>query len=232
MVLSTVFRHLNQEESTMGRGRTGFTLIELLVVIAIIAILASILFPVFSRARAKGRQTACLSNEHQLVMAMLMYAQDYDESFPYSFALSPTNPGYYSQRVPLNPAEWQWYDALYAYTHNRDIDLCPEIKNVLPGYGMNAVLSGQSLGIMFDAAKKVVVIDFADPQRMGQYHGRSSVNVGNCIALGGIAADPLLSNQYAARHNDGYNASYGDGHSKFATRGNLENAINWDPTVQ
>ena len=43
----------------------GFTLIELLVVIAIIAILAAILFPVFSRVREKARQTQCLSHTRQ-----------------------------------------------------------------------------------------------------------------------------------------------------------------------
>lgn len=62
------------------RLRSGFTLIELLVVIAIIAILAAILFPVFAQAREKARQTSCLSNTKQLVLAHLMYAQDYDET--------------------------------------------------------------------------------------------------------------------------------------------------------
>ena len=59
----------------------GFTLIELLVVIAIIAILAAILFPVFAKAREKARQISCLSNEKQLVLGLLQYAQDNDEKF-------------------------------------------------------------------------------------------------------------------------------------------------------
>ena len=62
--------------------RRGFTLIELLVVIAIIAVLAAILFPVFAKARAKARQASCLSNEKQVVLALLMYADDYDETLP------------------------------------------------------------------------------------------------------------------------------------------------------
>src|SRR5579871_2191447 len=64
----------------MSSCKKGFTLIELLVVIAIISTLAAILFPVFSQAREKARATACLSNEKQIGMAVLMYAQDYDDT--------------------------------------------------------------------------------------------------------------------------------------------------------
>ena len=59
-------------------SRRGFTLIELLVVIAIIAILAAILFPVFAKAREKARETACLSNMKQIMLAFTMYATDWD----------------------------------------------------------------------------------------------------------------------------------------------------------
>jgi prepilin-type N-terminal cleavage/methylation domain-containing protein/prepilin-type processing-associated H-X9-DG protein len=66
----------------MYRLRRGFTLIELLVVIAIIAILAAILFPVFAQARAKAQQAMCISNMKQIGVAIALYVQDYDETFP------------------------------------------------------------------------------------------------------------------------------------------------------
>ncbi len=66
----------------MRSRRRGFTLIELLVVIAIIAILAAILFPVFARARAKARMASCQSNIRQIALAVIMYADDNDETFP------------------------------------------------------------------------------------------------------------------------------------------------------
>ena len=62
--------------------KRGFTLIELLVVIAIIAILASILFPVFAKAREKARQATCNSNVRQIAMAVLMYVQDNSSQYP------------------------------------------------------------------------------------------------------------------------------------------------------
>ena len=63
------------------KSQIGFTLIELLVVIAIIAVLASILFPVFASARRAGYKAKCASNLRQLALANQMYAEDYDGRF-------------------------------------------------------------------------------------------------------------------------------------------------------
>jgi prepilin-type N-terminal cleavage/methylation domain-containing protein/prepilin-type processing-associated H-X9-DG protein len=63
--------------------RKGFTLIELLVVIAIIAILASILFPVFARARENARRASCTNNLKQIALGFMQYTQDYDGLMPF-----------------------------------------------------------------------------------------------------------------------------------------------------
>jgi prepilin-type N-terminal cleavage/methylation domain-containing protein len=65
-----------------ARWVRAFTLIELLVVVAIIAILAAILFPTFARAQWRSRNSVCLSNLHQIGMALDGYAADNEDHLP------------------------------------------------------------------------------------------------------------------------------------------------------
>jgi prepilin-type N-terminal cleavage/methylation domain-containing protein len=98
--------------------RRAFTLIELLVVIAIIAILAAILFPVFAQAREKARSATCLSNNKQIGVAVAMYLQDYDNTYP---------PQRTDGMVTLAAGgkEGTYYDSLAPYIKNGQVWLCP-----------------------------------------------------------------------------------------------------------
>jgi len=210
------------------KRRTGFTLIELLVVIAIISILASILFPVFARARGKGRQAACISNVKQVALAMAMYAQDYDEVMPRGI-LDPTD------------ATTEWYNAIFPYTRNRQIMFCPDRNDNAPGYGYNYLASGASLGTFWDAATKIVIGDVR-PEAIGAdgkvglgdaTYGSPEwwINDPGADLTGAPSDNSFLGNHWPQRHNDGIIYGFADGHVKWAREEQLDTNIYWNPAT-
>ena len=108
----------------------AFTLIELLVVIAIIAILAAILFPVFSSAKESARKATCLSNLRQLGMAFALYLDNYDDRMPDRRELKSTLPGGFKPWAgwPTSDPRAGWTLDLFTPYGLRAITACPSAR--------------------------------------------------------------------------------------------------------
>ncbi len=182
--------------------RRAFTLIELLVVIAIIAILAAILFPVFSRAREKARTASCQSNLKQIGIACKMYIMDYDGRWPL-------------QRWDV-PNLYAHY-LLYPYIKNKQLFICPSDAVNRP-WGWNgssymytdAYLSGRHEATIDEPSRYIAFCDGRNP-----YNHRPCG--GNCC-VDGEPPPPDIPNpdcKIRKYHNGGANCLYIDGHVKW-----------------
>lgn len=189
--------------------KSGFTLIELLVVIAIIAILAAILFPVFGRARENARRTSCSSNLKQIGLGILQYTQDYDERFcPQDLTNGTTfayvlQPYLKSRQIFVCPSAAGSEVNPNTFTYNDAKDhswssTAPDNTVFTGSYAMSSALSGLipiSLAEVNKPAEAAMFFDAAHPNTAG------------------ITGNVQVQN--SARHFDGYNFCYVDGHAKF-----------------
>ncbi|MER3466413.1 MAG: hypothetical protein C4340_04580, partial [Armatimonadota bacterium] len=160
--------------------RRAYTLVELLIVVAIIAVLAAILFPVFSRAKEAAKKTNCLMNVRQFSVATILYSADYDDVLPRSDGCQPfsslnpelNRPG----RVPgdgcsqwpfayrLNHYSWpKWVlpyvgsvQLFFCPSREKDARMWAENGEIMNGYAINLALTG-ALNI------------WGNPQRLGAY---------------------------------------------------------------
>jgi prepilin-type N-terminal cleavage/methylation domain-containing protein len=121
----------------MNNTKKFFTLIELLVVIAIIAILAAMLLPALSSARESARMSQCSGNMKSLGVAIHLYGQDNQESFPNSsgynsnYAEGNNNcggPSYWSRgfyNYDTTLKNYFWHTQLYVYIQSFPGMYCP-----------------------------------------------------------------------------------------------------------
>ncbi|MBS1701380.1 MAG: prepilin-type N-terminal cleavage/methylation domain-containing protein [Armatimonadetes bacterium] len=224
----------------------AFSLIELLVVIAIISILAAILFPVFSQAKAAAKKTSCLSNQRQVGMAEIMYAADFDDYF------TPTELG-----ADVDEAhEYYWGDMLHPYIKNWQMLVCTSQNQPLSfktgltsfsqqwsySFGINDIIAsdcvssddpgcrhigvaGKSTTILNDPASTILIadnlpskVDTEDGDDMVLGHARHEIN----WQWGHRDATRL---SVAGKSQDGYPSHTGgfvcvlsDGHAKWRKR--------------
>lgn len=201
------------------RLRRAFTLIELLVVIAIIAILTAMLFPVFSQAREKSRQSVCASNMKQLMYAVNMYADEYDDCIvPYAIGDTPQTAIY-------------WTALLQPYLRNTQVFRCPDVesdgigmnhpdsghwqvKTADPGWQRNALHrselpSESGIIILADAAQVTNPKETDVTKWLTTAKGTNILRTPNNGTL-----YTQLPERAAARHHDMVNCMFGDSHAK------------------
>jgi len=200
------------------RRQSGFTLIELLVTIAIISILAAILFPVFARARENARRASCMSNMKQIALGVMMYTQDYDERFPRI-----------GGKVPTTIIPYGWADALQPYTKSTQVFKCPSVgENVSTPetlgyveYFFNIMLNEGVSGVSIAAVNEPTTTIMAGDGASGNARYSTDGYTSNTGGMSSACRQPDGAEHFTqlrvtdARHLEGVNFAFADGHVKW-----------------
>jgi prepilin-type N-terminal cleavage/methylation domain-containing protein/prepilin-type processing-associated H-X9-DG protein len=185
--------------------RSGFTLIEMLVVIAIIAVLAGILFPVLSRAREKGRQTACASNLKQIGVALELYAGDAGGFLPQWSLVPGADP---------DPAPaYTWDTVIQSYLRSTAVLSCPSSSfgRDKRGYALLRCVSGAYRDSPPNPVMTVLLCEKGN-YVAGSWKDAAAENTnqfGNDQPVASATAT-------GCRHNGGNNFLFLDGHAKWS----------------
>jgi prepilin-type N-terminal cleavage/methylation domain-containing protein/prepilin-type processing-associated H-X9-DG protein len=225
-----------QKTPELGRG---FSLVELLVVIAIIAILAGMLLPSLSRAKAKGQSIVCVNNLKQLQLAWLMYPADNNECLPRN-QLSPVQ----GPSANSTPGCWVVGNAqtdlttsnvragvLFLYTRAPAIYHCPADQSTTAGdqtrlrtrsYTLNGYLGCSNPLLQWASRMKTTsaqISQMTDPSPAKLFvfceeHEKSIDDGFWEMSFVNGPNDGTWSALPADRHNQGCSLSFADGHAE------------------
>jgi prepilin-type N-terminal cleavage/methylation domain-containing protein/prepilin-type processing-associated H-X9-DG protein len=215
-----------------GFRQRAFTLIELLVVIAIVGILSSLLLPALSRAKAKGKETACLSNVRQLQLAWTMYLGDHDNVMPENKmtgvgvlgCASTTNSWVVGNTQASADPSFIRMGSIYSYTPNPGVYHCPADNSTVfdtstprtRSYSMDAYLNGGVDVRINGGYLPGVAIKASDlgpiPSAVFVFLDENAATIEDGVFLLYPAPADFWQNGPAHRHNQGDNLSFADGH--------------------
>jgi prepilin-type N-terminal cleavage/methylation domain-containing protein/prepilin-type processing-associated H-X9-DG protein len=220
-------------------GGDGFTLIELLVVISIISMLMSIMLPSLQNAREMGRGVVCLSNMRNLTFAWTLYAQANDDKLcladtgrndstdnNYNWvADGPDIPGNTIGGTELAIKDgvlYKYLETVKAYkckSDSSELVRSYSISNTMNGYNCKCGNIETPYTAMSEIPSPTEKMVFVDADSVGPYSTENKWIMGGFDPATDIEPDIaewdmdyLVTNNVTARHRDGFNLSFADGH--------------------